>query len=610
LSKGTIINFKLAKKEIIIPVFTTHPDTIFGAVAIALSPNHPLISEITLPEYQKKVTDFCEFWKEDKKESKEIIGEFTGSYCVNPFDENTLIPIWVTNFVISDYGTGAVMIAPYFSNESDWEKDFLNQEKLFTDKEKKKNKEIDFVFANKYKLNKLGVVGIYQKDQESSWYYQDFVSQNQSKFLNKEDKEAIKIINKELEKINSGKTTETYHLKDWVFSRQRYWGEPVPIIHWENGEKELISERELPLILPDLDDFKPSAQYYSPLQKNENWANVKKDNKKLGKRDVNVMPQWAGSCWYYIAFLLKKDEGYLALNSPEAKEIIKDWLPVDIYIGGQEHANLHLLYARFWHKILYKIGIVAQLEPFQKLLCQGMILGSDGEKMSKSRGNIVNPNELIEKRGVDALRLYEIFTAPPEQTTNFDVNGVWAMKKWLDRVYNFSLIYQKEILANVENEEIKECYYETVNKVNDYYKNIKLNLVVSSLMKFINKCYEVQNKSMKTEYFLGFLQMLNPLAPHITEEMWSFFEEKNNSIAYSRWPQLNNSSTIGSSKVNLILQINGKTKLIISVNKDEEQEEIEKLVKENPIIITNKLLLEKEIKKIIFVKNKLINFVI
>jgi leucyl-tRNA synthetase len=611
LSKGTIINFKLAKKEIIIPVFTTRPDTIFGVVAIALSPNHPLISEITLPEYQKKVTDFCEFWKEDKKESKEIIGEFTGSYCVNPFDENTLIPIWVTNFVISDYGTGAVMIAPYFSNESDWEKDFLNQEKLFTDKEKKQNKEIDFVFADKYKLNKLGVVGIYQKDQESSWYYQDFVSQNQSKFLNKEDKEeAIKIINKELEKINSGKTTETYHLKDWVFSRQRYWGEPVPIIHWENGEKELISERELPLILPDLDDFKPSAQYYSPLQKNENWVNVKKDNKKLGKRDVNVMPQWAGSCWYYIAFLLKKDEGYLALNSPEAKEIIKDWLPVDIYIGGQEHANLHLLYARFWHKILYKIGIVAQLEPFQKLLCQGMILGSDGEKMSKSRGNIVNPNELIEKHGVDALRLYEIFIAPPEQTTNFDVNGVWAMKKWLDRVYNFSLIYQKEILSNVENEEIKECYYETVNKVNDHYKNMKLNLVVSSLMKFINKCHEVQNKSMKTEYFLGFLQMLNPLAPHITEEMWSFFEEKNNSIAYSRWPQLNNSSIIGSSKVNLILQINGKTKLIISVNKDEEQEEIEKLVKENPIIITNKLLLEKEIKKIIFVKNKLINFVI
>lgn len=609
LSKGTIINFKLAKREIVIPVFTTRSDTIFGVVAIALSPNHPLISEVTLPEYQKKVTDFCELWKEDKKENKEIIGEFTGSYCVNPLDNGVLIPIWVTSFVISDYGTGAVMIAPYFSHETYWEKDFSNQDKLFTDKEKKQNKEVDFNFANKYKLNKKGVVGFYQKGQEVEWYYQDFGSGSQPKILNKEDKnEAIEIINKELKKINSGKITETYHLKDWVFSRQRYWGEPIPIIHWEDKTKELVSEKELPLILPDLTDFKPSSQYYSPLQKNENWVTVKGGDGKLAKRDVNVMPQWAGSCWYYIAFLLKNDEGYLALNSSEAKEIIKSWLPVDIYIGGQEHANLHLLYARFWHKILYKIGIVAQTEPFQKLFCQGMILGSDGEKMSKSRGNIVNPNELIEKHGVDALRLYEIFIGPPEQTTKFDVNGVWAMKKWLDRVYNFFLTYREAILTDVENTEIRESYYETVKKVTDYYKNIKLNLVVSSLMKFINKCYEVQGKYMRTEYFLGFLKLLNPLAPHITEEMWSYFEDS--SIAYSDWPQLNNASTINDKKINMVVQINGKKKIVIAVDKDMKQTEIEELVKKNSVIAVNKLLLGKEINKTIFVKNKLINFVI
>lgn len=611
LSKGTIINFKLVKKETTISVFTTRPDTIFGVVAVALSPNHPLISKITLSEYQRKVMDFCEFWKEDKKDSKETVGEFTGSYCVNPLNENILIPIWVTNFVISDYGTGAVMIAPYFSQEKDWERNFSNQDKLFTEKEKKQNKEIDFTFVKKYELKKTGVVGFHQEFQENEWYYQESDLQNQSKLLNKEDKnEAIEIVNQELKKRNSGKRTETYHLKDWVFSRQRYWGEPIPIIHWENQTEELIAENELPLVLPNLKDFQPSAQYYSPLQKNEDWVNVKKADGKLGKRDINVMPQWAGSCWYYIAFLLKKNEGYLALNSSEAKEVIKNWLPVDIYIGGQEHANLHLLYARFWHKILYKIGTVSQPEPFQKLLCQGMILGSDGEKMSKSRGNIVNPNDLIKKHGADALRLYEVFIGPPEQTTSFDVKGVWAMKKWLDRVYNFFLTNREMMIENdVENEEIKECYYETVKKVTNYYENIKLNLVVSSLMKFINKCYEAKSAKVKKEYFLGFLQLLNPIAPHITEEMWSYFEIKDNSMAYSNWPQLESESIMEIAvKTNMVVQINGKKKLIIHVDKDKKQEEIEKLIKENSIM--SKLLSEKIIKKIIFVKNKLINLVI
>jgi leucyl-tRNA synthetase len=329
LSKGTIINYPVAEKKLNIPVFTTRPDTIFGVVAIALSVNHPLINEVALPRYQKKVTDFCNYWN-DKKESKEIAGQFTGNYCANPLN-NEKLPIWVANFVISSYGTGAVMIAPYFSSEWAWEKEFLKPEKIFTEQEKKQNKEIDFTFAKKYELLGGGVIGFYQKDygeEPNNWSYHENCPECQlpkqkgwidcgtgychcSKtnfLLTKEDKnEAIEIINQELEKKGVGKRTETYHLKDWVFSRQRYWGEPIPVIHWENGKKEILADEELPLKLPDLKDFSPSSQYYSPLQKAIDWVNVEKNGLK-GKRDINVMPQWAGSCWYYIAFLLRSNK--------------------------------------------------------------------------------------------------------------------------------------------------------------------------------------------------------------------------------------------------------------------------------------------------------------
>ncbi|KLL02404.1 MAG: leucyl-tRNA synthetase [Mycoplasmataceae bacterium RC_NB112A] len=517
-------NIRKESRSKFIPIFTTRPDTIRNVVAIALAYKHPLILEIVLPEHQAEIAEGHVFW-EKWKENKETVAEyFTGSYCINPITKEE-IPIWVTNFVVSDYGTGAVMISPYFSSEKEWDQ-FLSQNNLFTEKEKKQNREIDFAFAQRNHLLRT--------NRKEDWTLPIIEENSPKKVEGYQKDQEIEKVNQELEKKQVGKRVENYHLRDWVFSRQRYWGEPIPVIHWENVQKELLEEKDLPLVLPPLTDFAPNPNYYAPLQKVESWVKVEKNGLR-GKRDVNVMPQWAGSCWYYVAFLLKKKDGYLALNSPEAEKVIKNWLPVDIYIGGQEHANLHLLYARFWHKILDKIGVVSQPEPFQKLICQGLILGEDGEKMSKSRGNVVNPNELVEEYGADALRLYIIFLGPPEKDNSFEEKGVWAMKKWLNRVYQFFLDHREAILTNMQNEEIKKAHVEMVNKTNFYYSGIKkLNLVVSTLMIFINNCYKAQSKHMPTEYFCNFLKLLNPVAPHISEEMWSYF--RNESINQSIWP--------------------------------------------------------------------------
>jgi len=595
LQQGTFINFPVVDKDLNINIFTKSPQTIYGISALALSTNHPLLAQITSTDKQAKINEFRSTWKD--KENKEIAAEFTGSYCYHPLT-NEKLPIWLVNFVVAEYGTGAVMINA-FSPEI-----FEHQEipNLVSEKELKQNKQIDYNFAQKYNLP---IKKIFQIRSQTKNVSGEFINSPLINGLTNKN-QAIEVINKHLEKEKKGKVGEFYHLKDWVFSRQRYWGEPIPVIHWENNQKELLLEKDLPLILPSLTDFTPNSRYYSPLQKAENWVNVESEKGLRGKRDVNVMPQWAGSCWYYIAFLLRKNNDYLALDSQESQEIIKNWLPVDIYIGGQEHANLHLLYARFWHKILYKIGIISQSEPFQKLLCQGMILGTDGEKMSKSRGNVINPDELLEKYGVDALRLYEAFIGPSEQTTSFDPNGVRAMKKWLDRVHNFFVEYREAVLTDTSNKEIEESYNEMVNKTTEYYQSIKLNLVVSSLMTFMNKCYKAETKRMPTNCFYGFLKILNPLAPHISEEMWSYFKKK--SITYSHWPKTIDLPNLTPQKINVVIQVNGQKKSIIHLNSNKSQAEIEELAKNDPKI--KKIIGGGKIDKVIFVKNnKLINLV-
>ncbi|RHZ36916.1 Leucine--tRNA ligase [endosymbiont GvMRE of Glomus versiforme] len=592
LNQGTFINFPVVEKNLTITVFTKSPQTLYGVTALALSVNHPLITQITSPDRQTKINEFCTTWKD--KESQEVHGEFTGNYAQHPLTEEKL-PIWITNFVISEYGTGAVMINA-FSPEI-----FAYQEipNLVSEKELKQNKQIDYAFAVKYNLP---IKKIFQIDKQEEKIRGYFINSPLINNLDNKEK-AIEIINENLKKMQKGRKGEFYHLRDWIFSRQRYWGEPIPVIHWENNQKELLSEKDLPLILPPLTDFTPNLQYYSPLQKVENWANVENKDNLKGKRDVNVMPQWAGSCWYYIAFLLKKNDSYLALNSEEAKKIIKNWLPVDIYIGGQEHANLHLLYARFWHKVLYKIGIVSQPEPFQKLICQGMILGEDGEKMSKSRGNIINPDPLIKEYGVDALRLAMIFLAPPEQTTNFKLETVKAMNKWLKRVYQLFTSHKEKFTEN-SDPEWDNFYHEILTETTKYYQKNKLNLIIPQLMIFINKCY--QSKNIPRQYALNFLQLLNPLAPHITEEIWSYFQKT--SLAYQPWPEI---SQINENKfpkqINLIVQINGKTKTILPIDFNQEKERIIKEIEKNEKI--SKQLKNKAIIKIIYINNKIINFV-
>ena len=591
LNQGTFINFPIEGKSLTITVFTKSPQTLYGVTTLVLSVSHPLVTQITSPDRQVKINEFCTTWK--VKESKEIYGEFTGSYCQHPLT-NEKLPIWVTNFVINEYGTGAVMINA-FSPEI-----FAYQEipNLVSEKELKQNKQIDYTFAVKYSLPIKKIFQINKTGEELNGY---FINSPLINNLDNKEK-AIEIINENLKKIQKGYKGEFYHLKDWTFSRQRYWGEPIPVTHWENNQKEILSEKDLPLILPPLTDFAPNPHYYSPLQKAEDWANIENKNGLKGKRDVNVMPQWAGSCWYYIAFLLKKNDSYLALNSGEAKEIIKNWLPVDIYIGGQEHANLHLLYARFWHKVLYKIGIVSQPEPFQKLFCQGMILGEDGEKMSKSRGNIINPDPLIEKYGADALRLATIFLAPPEQTTSFKLESVKAMNKWLKRVYQLFANQQAKFIDN-SNPEWDNFYQEILAKITEHYQNLKLNLVVPQLMIFVNKCY--QGEIIPRQYALEFLQLLNPLAPHLTEEVWSHFQKE--SLTYQPWPKISQAKYKFLNQINLVVQIDGKIRLVFPTIPNQNEEELIKEVKKNEKIV--KYLSDKEIKKIVYVKNKLINFV-
>jgi len=608
ISRGTLIDFSIVNSSEKITVFTTRPDTIYGVVAIALAINHPLISKVILPEYQKRIADFCTYWA-TKKETKEVIGEFIGSYCLNPLIGEK-VPIWITNFVISDYGTGAVMIAPFFDREKDYSQ---TAPSFFTSSENKQNKEIDFAFAQKYSLpiKKIFQIDLAKENQKSE-VEEKKITDNNHTYINSplisnltNNKQAIEIINDFLVKEGKGKRYNNYHLRDWIFSRQRYWGEPIPVYHY-NGQQKILLDEQLPLKLPPLNDFTPDPQYYAPLQKITEWVNIKEKGKIIGQRDVNVMPQWAGSCWYYIAYLLKKDGNYLALNTYEAKQIIKHWLPVDLYIGGQEHANLHLLYARFWHKVLQEIGIVNCSEPFQKLLCQGMILGKDGQKMSKSIGNMISPDECIEKYGADALRLYEIFIGPPEQTTSFDINGVKAMKKWLNRVYVFFGKCQETKFANVENETIKAAYYQMLSKVSIYYQEIKLNLIIPCLMTFINECYKHHVKFMKLVYLKNFLKFLYPLTPHIAEEIWSYFEKE--SITYSSWPEIIKTEKIIKKTVNLVVQINGKKKEIIITTLNKSKEEVITETYRNNKLKT--YLENKKISKIIFVKNKLINFVI
>lgn len=577
-SEGAEVIFTIDGYDDSFKVFTTRPDTLFGATYAVLAPEHPLVQKIVTPEQKAAVDKYLEEvqTKSDLQRTelnKEKTGVFTGAYAINPVN-NKKIPIWVADYVLMSYGSGAIMAVPAHD-------------------------ERDYEFATKFDLPIVEVVEGGDISKEA--YTGDGLHVN-SDFLNGLGKdEAIARMIDWLEENGKGERKVTYRLRDWLFSRQRYWGEPIPIIHWEDGTMTTVPEEELPLRLPKMDKIEPSGTGESPLA-NSDWIHVvdPKSGKK-GRRETNTMPQWAGSCWYFLRFIDPKNPEKLA-----DWDALKRWMPVDIYIGGAEHAVLHLLYARFWHKFLYDIGVVPTKEPFQKLFNQGMILGENNEKMSKSKGNVVNPDEIVASHGADTLRLYEMFMGPLDASVAWSTNGLDGARRFLDRVWRLFVNEDgtlSEKIVGQPNPELDKVYHETVKKVTEDFENLHFNTGISQLMVFINEGYKAD--ILPKEYVEGFVKLLSPVAPHICEELWEKLGHKK-TISYEPWPTYDEAKLV-ENEVEIVLQVMGKVRSKINVPKDISKEELEKLALEDSVM--QKWLEGKTIRKVIVVPGKLVNVV-
>ncbi|WP_167629603.1 leucine--tRNA ligase [Listeria valentina] len=577
-SEGAEVSFQVDGRGEQIDVFTTRPDTLFGATYVVLAPEHKLVEQITTADqkeaveaYKKQVELKSELERTDL--AKEKTGVATGAYVINPAT-NEKIPVWIADYVLIQYGTGAVMAVPGHD-------------------------ERDHEFAKQFNLPILEVVK--GGDVEKEAYSGDGVHVN-SGFLDGLDKEeAIRVISEWLETEGAGKRKITYRLRDWLFSRQRYWGEPIPVIHWEDGETTLVPEEELPLLLPKTTEIKPSGTGESPLANLEDWVSVEDASGRKGRRETNTMPQWAGSSWYFLRYIDPHNKTEIA-----DKEKLREWLPVDVYIGGAEHAVLHLLYARFWHKFLYDIGVVPTKEPFQKLFNQGMILGENNEKMSKSRGNVVNPDEVVEKYGADTLRLYEMFMGPLDASISWSENGLEGARKFLDRVWRLFVSETGELAPKVVSEndgKLEKAYHQMVKTVTQDYEGLRFNTGISALMIFVNEAYKAE--TVPREYAEGFIQLLAPIAPHVGEEIWSILGHEE-SISYEVWPQFDESKLV-EDEAEIVLQVNGKVKAKAVVSKSMPKDELEKFAQANERIQAE--LDGKTIRKIIAVPGKLVNIV-
>ncbi|TDM07680.1 leucine--tRNA ligase [Macrococcus lamae] len=578
-SEGAEATFTIEGTDQSFDVFTTRPDTIFGATYAVLSPEHELIDSITTAEQRDAVKAYQEqaARKSDLERTdlaKEKTGVFTGAYTVNPFTDKQM-PIWIADYVLASYGTGAIMAVPAHD-------------------------ERDFEFAQQFDLEIIPVVE--GGDVTSEPYIGDgpHINSGELDGLNKED--AITRAIEMLEAKNIGSKKVSYKLRDWLFSRQRYWGEPIPVITWEDGTMTTVPEEELPLMLPKTDKIKPSGTGESPLAVIEDFINVTDPVTGMkGRRETNTMPQWAGSCWYYIRYIDPHNDE--ALADPKKLE---EWLPVDLYIGGAEHAVLHLLYARFWHKVLYDIGVVSTKEPFQKLVNQGMILGEGNEKMSKSKGNVVNPDEIVNSHGADTLRLYEMFMGPLEASIAWSTTGVDGARRFLDRIYRLLITEQGTVSAKVTEDAtpaLDKVYHQTVKKVTEDYETLGFNTAVSQLMVFINECYK--QDTINKGYVEGFVKMLAPIAPHIGEELWQKLGHTE-TITYAEWPSYDESKLIDD-EVEIVIQVNGKLKLKTMIAKDTDKEAMEALALDVPEIKT--AIEGQTVRKVIAVPNKLVNIV-
>ena len=583
-SVGAEIDFKIEGTDKAFTVFTTRADTVFGVSYCVLAPEHKLVEEIVTVGQRAAVEEYLDIVKrksdlERTDLNKDKTGVFTGAYAINPVNGEK-VELWIADYVLASYGTGAVMAVPAHD-------------------------ERDYEFATKFNLPIKAVIE--DNGEVVVPFYGDGKHINSGFINGLNNEEAIAKVIEFLEENKVGRSKVTYKLRDWLFSRQRYWGEPIPIIHWEDGTMTTVPDSELPLLLPETDNIKPSGTGESPLANIEEWLNVvDPETGKKGKRETNTMPQWAGSCWYYLRYIDPHNDEMFA--DPEK---LKYWLPVDVYIGGAEHAVLHLLYARFWHKVLYDLGLVPSREPFQKLFNQGMILaeGKDGrpEKMSKSKGNVVNPDDIIVSHGADTLRVYEMFMGPLDASIAWSENGLDGSRRFLDRVYRLFVDEEtgkvNDKVQDKDNAELEVSYNFTVKKVSEDIEILGFNTAISQLMVFVNDCYKAEYIPRK--YALGFIQLLAPFAPHLAEEMWEVYGNTE-SISYVPWPTFDESKLV-SDTVEIVVQLMGKVKAKLDVKKDLTPAELEQIVLANEEV--KELIEGKQVMKVIVVPGRLVNIV-
>jgi len=577
-SEGYEVDFKVVDQDFKITIFTTRLDTIFGVTFLVLAPEHHLCLKVAKEDYYFSVKNYIEEAlkkpERERKTEEEVTGVFTGSYAVHPLIGNK-IPIWISDYVLYSYGTGAIMGVPAHDSR-------------------------DYEFAKKFNLKIIPVITPEKNKELENLPFEEYgYLINSFDYNDLDSKTAILKIGEELEKRNIGRKTIYYKLRDWIFSRQRYWGEPIPLVRCPKCGVVPLTEKDLPLKLPKVKNYEPTETGESPLKNIQRWVKTKCPQcKGPAERETHTMPQWAGSCWYYLRYIDPQNKKEFA-----SYEKLKYWLPVDIYIGGVEHAVLHLLYARFWHKFLYDLGLVPTKEPFKRLVNQGLILGPDHEKMSKSRGNVVNPDEVIKKYGADTLRIYEMFMGPFEKVKPWDTQGIIGVHRFLNRVWEFSKKIKKEKITKEKDPEMLRAINKLIKKVTEDIENFKFNTAISAMMEFVNF---MSNKKIAIETWLKFIKLLFPFAPHISQEIWFLFGNKK-LLDYEKWPKYD-SHYIEEKIRKIIIQVNGKKRDEIEL--EEYQIEIEKLkeiVLNRPKI--KKFLENKKIKKIILAQDKVLNIV-
>lgn len=572
-SIGANVNFKIENADDTITVFTTRPDTLYGVTFMVLSPEHPIIDKYAdriknmaeLKKYQEEAALKSEL--ERTELSKEKTGvKVEGLNIINPIT-NKIVPIYIANYVMMNYGTGAIMAVPAHDQR-------------------------DYDFAKKFNIPIVQVIKGGDISKEAYTGDGEMINSGVLNGFNNKKDSIAKMIDY-LEENGIGKKSINYRIRDWVFARQRYWGEPVPVLHFED-HIEALKDDELPLVLPELEDYSPSKKGQAPLEKATDWVNVIVDGKKA-KRETSTMPGSAGSSWYFLRYIDPNNNDELA-----NKKLLEHWMPVDLYLGGVEHATGHLLYSRMWNNYLFDKGIVPVKEPFHKLVHQGMILGSNGEKMSKSRGNVVNPDDIVNNFGADSLRVYEMFMGPLCDSKPWSETGIEGAKRFIDRF--FRLFSDTSKICDKPNVNLEKEYHKTIKKVTADYEKLSFNTAISQIMIFVNLAYK--EEFIPREYVEGIVKIFNPIAPHVTEELWSILGHSN-TIAYEAWPTFDESKTIDNT-INLPIQVNGKLRGTIEVEKDASEDVIKPLAHEK----VSASLDGKTIIKEIYVKNKIYNIVV